>query len=458
MTPALPAAVDTLVIGGGISGLTAAFWLRRHGVDAHLLEACDRVGGVITTHVADGWLFEHGPNSVMGGTPPFDALIDAVGLRARCLEAAPAAKKRYVVRAGRPTALPSSPASLFGPGILSLGGLLRAMGEPFVPKAPAGREETVADFVRRRLGREVLDYMVGPFVSGVYAGDPEKMSIRHAIPRIHTLETEHGGLVRGALARRKGPVPSRKIISFPNGLQELPAAVGRELGQSLHTNAPVTALERTHAGFLAVVAGTDGAPTSRVAARRVLVALSGPRSAALLRGLPGAHAEADMLAQVPFAAVTVLGLGYRRAAVGHPLDGFGVLWPRVEKARLLGCLFGSSLFPHRAPEGHVAVTAFIGGACDPAAAALPDDALRAVLRAELHPLLAISEEPVRVEITRWPEGIPQYNLGHQRFLDAAGALEARHPGLHFFGNWRGGVSVGDCVKTGTDLAETLRAG
>lgn len=448
---------DTLIIGGGINGLTVAHRLMRAGRPVRLVEKADHVGGVITTRARDGFRFEFGPNTVLGGTPAVERLIDEAGLRSRRLEAAPAAKRRYVLKGGRPTALPGGPVDLLRFEILPPAALFKILGEPFRPRGPRAQDETVAEFVRRRLGQTMLDYLVGPFVSGVYAGDPDRLSIRHAVPRIYALERDHGSLIRGALARRHGPAPGKGIFSFPDGLGELPHALGAALGDQLTTGARVAWLRRDGDGYRAGlhVAGGD---TTEVRARRVILAVPAAEAARLLAALDDGMDRAAPLRDVPSAPVAVVGLGFRREDVAHPLDGFGLLFPRLEKRRLLGALFVSTLFPGRAPDGHVAISAFAGGATDPGAAALPESELLALVERELSEVLGIRQPPVFRECVRWSDGIPQYNLGHERFLEAATAAEARHPGLRILGNWRSGVSVGDCVTAADRLATELIGG
>lgn len=451
----------TVVVGGGITGLTLAFHLHRTGANVLLLEADDSFGGVIRTRRESGWLFESGPNTVLSH-PDIDALIEATGLEGERVTASPLAKRRYIVKDGTLHPLPASPAALIRSSLFSRAGKFRLLREPFIPRH-AGPEESIADFTRRRLGPEFLEYAVGPFVSGVYAGDPEKLSVRHAVKKIHRLEENHGSLIRGAIALRRtsaaaGPSPRGGILSFRNGLDTLPAALAASLGQRARAGTRVDAVSRGTGGFALDVTGRDG-NRSVVAAERVVLAVDAATTARLVAPLdPGDETGASRLAAVPYAAVSVAGFGFRRDQVGHPLDGFGCLVPGRERLGLLGCLFTSSLFEGRAPAGHVALTVYAGGATDPAAADLDDRTLTERLLSALTPLLSISGPPSRTEVRRWRRAIPQYNLGHGDFLDIADRIEARHPGIHLAGNWRDGVSVGDCVAGASALAARLGPG
>ena len=230
MTPAANAEpLDVVVVGAGISGLAAAFRLRRGGLRVAVLEAAPRAGGVIETFSRDGWRFEMGPNTVLENDESVGRLLRDAGLEGEKLAAAPRAKRRYLYKGGALVPLPGGPPGLLRTPLFSLGAKLRLLREPWIRKPPAGTEETIAQFVRRRLGSELLDYAVAPFVSGVYAGDPERLSARWAVPKIHDLEREHGSLIRGAIAKRKEPAPGG-MISFREGLEELPRRLAREIG------------------------------------------------------------------------------------------------------------------------------------------------------------------------------------------------------------------------------------
>ncbi len=385
--------------------------------------------------------------------PSVGRLIREAGLEDAKLEAAPESTRRYLWKGDRLVPLPSGPVSFLTTPLFPLGAKLRLLREPWIRRPADGREESIAEFVRRRLGRAFLDYAVAPFVSGVYAGDPERLSVRWAVPRIEALEREHGSLIRGAVARRKGPQPGGGMISFAGGLETLPRTLASALaaaGNPVRTATPCRAIERRGDTF----AAATGAES--VAARRVVVTAPAAAAAELLAGVSGGRSRA--FAEVPYAPVVVASYGFRRDQVRHPLDGFGFLAPRTESLRLLGCLFPSSLFPARAPAGHVAIAAFAGGRSDPGMVELDDEALDRRLLGDLDRALGLTGEPVFRHLRRWPRAIPQYEVGHGRFVDLAAEIERDLPGLHVGSSFLGGVSVPDCIERATGLAERMLGG
>jgi protoporphyrinogen/coproporphyrinogen III oxidase len=470
-SPSTALPLDAVVVGAGISGLAAAFRLRRAGLRVAVLEASSRPGGALLTQEARGFRFELGPNTVLESDPSLPALIRDCGLGGERIVAAPAARRRYVWHGGRLRALPGGPLALLASPLFSPAAKLRLLREPWVPaRQPRGgegggqeggqgggggqdeEEETIAAFVRRRLGEAFLERAVGPFVSGVFAGDPERLAVRWALPGIAALEAEHGSLIRGALARRKGPAPRGAMVSLRGGLEQLPRRLASEVGDVRYALACRRVL---HDGRSFVVEHAGGA----VGAARVLLAVPAEAAAALLDEATAGRSRP--LAELPYAAVAVVAAGYRRRDVAHPLDGFGFLRATGSGGaglRVLGCLFTSSLFPGRAPEGCVALTAFLGGRTDPEAAAWSDERLAAAVQEDLARALGVRGEPLASVVRRWPRAIPQYEPGHGRFLALQAELERELPGLHLAGSYLHGISVPDCVRQATALAERITAG
>jgi len=444
--------VDVAVLGGGISGLTAGFLLHQKGYRVAVLERSERAGGCITTWARDGFLFELGPNTVLNNAFEIDGLCEAAGILGQRLTAAPAAKRRFIVKEGKLAPLPGGPLGFLGTSLFSWRAKVRLLKEPFIKPAPPEDEESIARFVRRRLGQEMLDYAVGPFVSGVYAGDPERLSIRHATGKIYALERDYGSLIWGAVRKRKGPAPAGGLFSFPKGLAFLPESLAQGLGECFFTNTAVAAVEKRGDAFLVTAAERNGSSRT-LEARAVVCAL--PAKAAALALNPLDREFPRLVLDLPYADVALVCMGFRREEVEHPLDGFGFLAPEVEQRFVLGCLFSSSLFPGRAPEGHVALSAFVGGAVHPERASEGEGPLLEKVLADLTPLLGLRGRPVVTRVEAWRPAIPQYNLGHGTLKEAAARFERAVPGLYLSGNLLHGVSVGNCIQNATHTAERV---
>lgn len=440
--------LDAVVIGAGISGLTTAFHLKQGGMRIAVLEASGRVGGAMETLTDGPWRFEMGPNTVLESHESVGRLIREAGLEGERIAANPSGKRRYLYKDGKLVPLPMGPGDFLKTPLFSASAKLRLLREPWIGRAPEEVEESIAQLTRRRLGQAFLDYAVGPFVSGVYAGDPERLSVRWAVPKIHRLEKEHGSLIRGALAGRKGAAPRGAMISFQEGLEELPRRLAREIGD-VRTGIAARSVRRTEGGY---VVETSAGP---VEASRVILSVPADVAALLLED--ATDGASRLFAEIPYAPVAVVSLGWRREEVGHPLDGFGFLSPRKEGLRVLGCLFPSELFPDRAPEGHVALAAFIGGRIDPEIVDQDEAEIAETVISELRGPLSLKGKPAFLNVRRWPRAIPQYEVGHGRFVEKAREIEETLPGLRIGGNFLSGVSVPDCIRNGVEVAEEMLA-
>ena len=448
------------VIGAGIAGLAAAYQLQKAGASVHVLEASGRTGGAIQSETTEGFLVEHGPNSIRAGAPALEALIDELELHEERIWANDAADARYVVRDGRPTPLPRSLGSFLSTDLFTAQAKLRLLAEPFIGRGRA-EDESVEDFTQRRLGQEVLDYAVAPFVGGVFAGSPENLSVRHAFPRLAALEDEHGSLFLGAVRRAlssDGPdteeIPSG-LFSFRDGLQTLPDALADVLGNRVTLNAPVIALN--HDGEKWRVTITSPNKQKRTPTFDALVCtVPLHRLTAMDVDTP---VDLGPLAEVWYPPLSVLALGYSREAIAHPLNGFGLLVPPVEdEFNVLGTIFSSTLFPGRAPDSgrdHVLLTTFVGGARAPDRATRKTAPLQSTVERDLNRLLGVEGTPVFRRHVHWPNAIPQYTVGYRTVKETLGAIEQRHPRLAFAGNYQRGVSVGDALTSGVEAARRL---
>jgi oxygen-dependent protoporphyrinogen oxidase len=447
------------IIGGGITGLTAAFRLQQAGIPVKVIEAGERAGGVIRSTRREGYLAESGPNSILETSPAISSLVTDLGLESRRIYSDPRAENRYIVRGGKPVNVPTSPLGMARTRLFSTGAKLRLLREPFVRRAAADAEESLAQFVRRRLGREFLDYAINPFVAGVYAGDPEKLSVKHAFPKLHALEARYRSLFIGqALGarerKRRGEISKQdaKKLSFDEGLQVLVDTLQARLAADLMTLSPVTRLEQRAGEWLCVSANSGARPGAFSA---VLLALPAYALARLQ-----IHGDSDFdlssLGGVFYPPVAAVVLGFRRADVAHPLDGFGALVPEVERFNILGALFSSSLFPNRAPEGAVTISSFVGGARAPALASQTPDKLVEIVCRDLAAILGVNGRPTFEHVAFYPQAIPQYNVGYGVFKERMDALERQAPGVFVAGHARDGVSLGDSIVSGHNVASRIK--
>ena len=445
------------VVGAGVAGLTAAYRLRQRGMRVVVYESGDRPGGVVRTERRDGYLADLGPGSLSVPGPAVASLLDDLGLRGSLLPASPEARHRYVVRRGRLLPVPTSPPELLTTRLLSNTAKLAVFGEPLVEAGDSPLEESVAGFVRRRFNQEILDYIANPLVAGIYAGDPEQLSMRYALPRVFAMEQAHGSVVKAliqrARARRGGDEPAGDdaLVSLRDGLQELTDGLARELGSAIRLRAAATQIRRGPKGW------TVGAAFQ---ASELYDGVVHAAPAHCSDDIDFAFEGAERLrtiASIPHPPVAVLALGFRREEVAHPLDGFGFLVPEVERRHVLGVLFSSTVFAGRAPEGHVLLTAFAGGVRNPDLAHADPNTVTARVLDDLRALLGSRGEPTFRAAQLWPRAIPQYTLSHGRYRDIMEDVERRHPTLALAGSYRDGVALGDVIARADQAAARLAA-
>ena len=448
------------VIGAGIAGLAAAYQLDQEGASVQVFEASDRVGGAIRSERTDGFLVEHGPNSVRAGSAALESIIDDLGLNDERIWANDTADTRYVVRDGEPTPLPRSVGSFLTTDLFSTRAKLRCLAEPFVGRRDT-TDESVADFTRRRLGREVLDYAIAPFVGGVFAGSPEDLSVEHAFHRLAALEDKYGSLFLGAIRRalassdEETPDVPSGLFSFRDGLQTLPNILAEALGDRITLNAPVRALNTDGDTWRVAVQSADKENYTRTF-DALICTVPLPQLATMDVDISG---DLTPLANVRYPPLSVLALGYPREAVDHSesiRNGFGVLVPPIEDdLNTLGTIFSSTIFPGRAPDGHVLLTTFVGGARAPNRATTDTDSLQSTVERDLSRLLGVEGAPAFRRHVHWPNAIPQYTVGYGTVKETLDEIEQQHPRLAFAGNYRQGVSVGDALTSGVNAAERL---
>ncbi len=445
--PAGPVAV----VGGGIAGLAAAYELLCRDVPFVLLEAGERWGGVIRSERADGFLLEAGPDTLLAQKPAALALARELGLESRLVPVNNEQRTLYVLHHRRLHALPDGMvlgvptrvAPLVRTRLFSWPGKLRMAGDLVIPRGHVGADESIAGFFRRRLGQEALDRLGGPFLAGIHAGDPERLSLPANFPALTALETRHGSLIRGLLAARPraaGP-PAPMFYSLRDGLGELvDALVARLPAASLRLHCPVRGLRRNGTGF---ALKTDDA---ELRARAAVLAVPPGRAAALLADVDS-HAAAA-LAAVRFASTAAVYLGYRRADVAHPLDGHGLIVPEAEGLHTSACSFVSTKFPGRAPLGHVLLRGFLGGVRHPGSVDGSDDDLVARVHDEMAPVLGLRGSPMLTRVYRWPSATPQIEVGHRQRLAVLERRLTTLPGLFVTGAGLRGTGIPDCIADG----------
>jgi len=456
------------IIGGGISGLAAAFEIERQGelagldVAVTLLEKEARLGGKIWSIREDGFLCEWGPNGFLDNKPMTLDLCGRIDLTNRLLRSNDNARKRFIYSGGQLHRLPESGPAFLKSHLISWPGKLRLAGEFFVPPRRDGSDETLADFARRRLGREALDKLIAPMVSGIFAGDPERMSLTACFPRIAELEQDFGGLLKAMikLARKKrrerkagkqvasAAGPGGILTSFAGGIQDLTDQLGQTLKGQIRLGTEVTAVRRLADGWQLKLADGNVLESE--------VVLSCAPSWALRQMTRDIDTGFDdLLEQIPYSPMNVVCFGYQRDKIPLDLNGFGYLIPRSEGRSILGTLWDSSIFSHRAPEGMVLLRSMMGGATYPQAIDLSEQEVVQAVRADLKQIMGIADEPDFIRVFRHQRAIPMYLPGHRdRVVELNRRLD-RLPGLFVSGNAFFGVGLNDCVDASNKVAARI---
>jgi oxygen-dependent protoporphyrinogen oxidase len=454
-----------VIAGAGIAGLSIAWALRRRDptLEIVMLERSPRTGGNIHTEQIDGYVCEAGPDGFLDNAPATLKLVEEIGLSSRLLPSNDAARKRYIVHRGRLCEVPLSVGAFLKTPLLSPAGKLRLALEPFAPRRREA-EESIHEFARRRIGEQAASVFVDPMVSGIFAGDAGALSLRACFPRMWEFEEKHGGLVRAMLATRRSrqrgaPVgaPGGRLTSFVGGMSDLPGALTRALGSAVRTSTPIVSIVQRHPLALGTAAERYSVvtPDERIDADAVV--LSGPagESATVLQMLDPVLAA--NLQSIPTAPIAVVCLGYDEARISAQcaLDGFGFLVARGKGSRILGALWETSIYRHRAPAGKALLRLMIGGATDRQAAALPDRELLGIARRDLARIMGLTAAPEFVRVIRHARGIPQYVRGHLDRLHQIDTLLQAHPGLFVAGNSYRGVSINACIADADRVADSV---
>jgi len=480
------------VIGAGITGLTAAFYLQRKGIPVTVYEASGRVGGVIQSQRSpDGFLAEFGPNTLLETSPKIGQLVRDAGLESRRLDPDPKSEARYVVRYKRPIEMPAKPLGFFTTPLFTLGAKFAVIREPFIKPRRDGVEESIAQFVVRRFNQEFLDHAIDALVAGIYAGDPYKLSVTHAFPKLKALEDKYGSMIKGQLLgarkrKKSGEVAKDRApkFSFDEGLQVLPDTLRALLGDSVKLNTAVTKLTQTETGWRVTTSNGEQdhvavifCGTAPKLAELEVIVIKAPVSSSAANqatastqslfplptgegqgegpGVLNSKLDFSLFRDIRYPPVASVVLGFRREDLTHACEGFGMLIPRVEGFKSLGTIFSSSLFPNRAPAGHVTLTSYVGGERYPELASLPHEKLVELVCEDLRVLLGLHGKPVFAHSVFYPRAIPQYNVGYGRYRDLMTQIESQAPGFYLAGHYRDGVSLSDSIVSGCNIADRV---
>lgn len=436
--------LDTLIIGGGISGLATAHALMQRGLNVSVLERQIRPGGNAISERLGGFLMEHGPTTFNASVPGATEQLDTLGLLQSASDLGPMVKRRYLRHRGKLTGISAHPAGFLTSNYLSPRARLSLLFEALRPRRKDHADESIHAFASRRFGAEFADKVIEPLAAGLFMGDAKTLSITAAFPRLAEMEQTHGSIIRGVLKARKNTQPGRHLYSWHDGIGTIPATLAQQLGGRVKTGITVLKITRTTQGFtLKTNAGV-------LNARAVVLAVQPHVAAGLLAPLDPLAADAAGAITAP--PVNVVFFGYRRDQVGHPLDGLGVLSTKDSSKIISGAQFLSTMYAGRAPQGHVAISAYAGGARNPELAQLDEAALIHEVHNELATLLDIKGPPVIQRSRRWALGLPQYTLGHAHRIATLQTTAQRLPGLYVTGNYLQGVSVANCLKAAAETA------
>jgi len=431
------------IIGAGLSGLATAFYLSRLLTGSRLMvfDAELQPGGTLQTVEIDGFRFETGANGFLTGKPDCLQLVRDAGLEDRLVRSAPSARRRFIYT-DRLHPLPESPPSFLGSELLTWREKLRVAAEVFVRQGRNSGEESLRQFGDRRLGPAFTRVFLDALAAGIHGSTPDRLSVQAAFPMLAELEREHGGLLRGMIARRGAAPRGGGLASLAGGIGTLPTRLAELIPADWRLGNPVLTVARRGSGFH--VAARD----SSAEVDQVVVSAPAFAAAEMLAGLDAALAE--QLARIEYTPIAVVGLGYRAAPV--PLDGFGLLTTSASQVPILGVTWDSSIFPDRAPPGGSSLRVMIGGQRAPALVSLDEASLIETARAGLRATMQLEQAPDVSYVRRWPRGIPVYSPGHLGVVDAVFARLAQIPGLHLNCNAYRGVAMNDCARESRELA------
>ena len=431
---------DVIVIGAGVSGLSTAHNLVARGYDVQVLERQVNIGGNAISERFDGFLMEHGPSTLNASVQGIDDRLRDLGLFESANALGPEVKNRFLVDNDSISSISVSPLGFFTSGYLSKRARMAMATEILRPRKKTETEETIHQFATRRFGQEFADRVIDPMAAGLFMGDSKNLSVEGAFPKLLELEQRYGSITRGVLNAKRGSEPGRRLLSWTNGIAEIPNRLSLALEGRIHTGSAVTGISPTPNGFEVRVAGATSVKT-----RVIVLAVQPHVVASLLENIEPETASAAREISAP--AIGVVYFGFHRDQVSHPLDGLGFLSTKSENRIISGAQFCSTMFEGRAPEGYVSIACYTGGARNPELENLPNAELVNAVKTELYGLLGIKGEPAVTRTRRWARGLPQYTLGYTYRRRILESVHERLPQLFLTGNYLAGVSIGNCMAT-----------
>lgn len=445
---------DLLIIGSGVTGLTMGYYLNKHGKDFLIIDKLDRAGGVVHTDSKDGFLYENGPNTALISNVSVVQLLDDLKEQCNLKIGSKLVNKRYILKKGKWEAMPMGPLSAIKTPLFSLKDKFKVLGEPFRAKG-TNPDESLAGLVKRRLGKSFLEYAIDPFILGVYAGDPDLLITKYALPKLYNLEQKYGSFIGGSIKKGKEPKTelekkaNKAMYSFEGGFQAFVNALSESAGKEhFILGAEQLKVEKIETGYLVSYINKEG-QESQIESKR-LISTSGAHA------LEGAFSfipkeRMDKLSNLKYAKVVEIALGFKKWN-GMPLDGFGGLIPHKEDRKLLGVMFMSALFEGRAPKEGALFSIFMGGIRRPEIINMSDDEIKKILEEEFVSIMGVDDfNPELLEIHRHAYAIPQYGIESKARFETIQSIEKEFEGLTIAGNLRNGIGMADRIEQATDI-------
>lgn len=438
----------TVILGAGISGLSTAHFLQQKGADFLLLEGSNRVGGNIHSHEVDGFICENGPNTVLLNNTAIIQLLKELGLwEAVCKPQPAAAQNRFVLHNKQLQAVPTSPIQFSTTPLLSFTEKLRLLKEPFISKH--SENTSIANFARKRFGTAFYEQFILPFVTGIYAGNPEQMSIQHALKLLWDMEQEHGSVFKGFIHKQKQGaktgLPKTKMFTLPKGLGQLCETIAENIGDKLRLNSPVTTIKKITDSYQIQTGGRT------IVCEEIICTLPAHQTASLITDTT----LLQQLKNIEYVPIDVLHIGFEKVKVKNQTPGFGVLSKPTDNKHFLGLLFNSRIFPHTAPKGKELFTVIVGGSRQPALCSMEKEALQQLIVQDMREILNFEGSPCFIQHQRYSKAIPQYDMQQANLVSSIQNFNNEQPNFHLLGNYTGGISVSDCILKAQQLANNL---